>query len=333
MNKIKLSICIPTYNFGWIIGETLKSIIDQADDDIEVVVVDGGSTDNTKEIVLGFRQLSPKITYHRLKAKGGIDKDLARTVEFARGDYCWLMSSDDVFRPGAIQRVLNEIKLGYDIYVCNRTECDRSLKPARNLPWLSKEIDDDVFDLSTEEKLIKYFNKSQSIGALFSYISSIIFRHDKWNAAMHDERFTGSNYAHVFRLFSIMKNGGTLKYIRDSLILCRRCNDSFLENGLFNRYLIDINGYLFLASHLFSDAAVRRSFLAVMRREHKWYEFAALRNLAPDIASWNALERKLIEYGYPRVQLYVLRLLTSSRVIYSVARFIWRALNTIMLIK
>lgn len=333
MSKIPLSICIPTYNFGFIIGETLKSIIDQSGDDIEVVVLDGGSTDNTKEVVLGFQQLFPRITYHRLDTKGGIDKDMARTVELARGDYCWLMSSNDVFKSGAIQRVINEIKLGYDIYLCNRTECDRSLKPVRNSPWLSKEAKDNIFNLSTKVELINYFNKSQSIGALFSYMSSIIVRRDKWNGAAYDERFTGSNFAHVFRLFSILQNGGTLKYIRDPLILCRGNNDSFLERGLFNRYLIDIDGYLLLAVQLFSDDAVRRSFLAVVQRTHKWYKFAELKNLAPDVASWNVLERKLIAYGYPRAQLLFIRLMTSSRFIYWVARFFWKIPKTIMLLR
>jgi abequosyltransferase len=333
MNKISLSICIPTYNFGMVIGETLKSIIDQSSDDIEVVVVDGGSTDNTKEIVLGYQQLIPRIIYHRLDAKGGIDKDLARSVELARGNYCWLMSSDDVFKSGAVQRVINEIKLGCDIYLCNRTECDRSLNPVRNPPWLLKEVEDNIFNLSTKEELINYFNKSQSIGALFSYMSSIIVRRDKWIGATYDERFTGSNFGHVFRLFSILQNGGTLKYIRDPLILCRGNNDSFLERGLFNRYLIDINGYLYLGTHLFSDNAVRRSFLDVMQREHKWYELAVMKHLAPDIAGWNALERKLIAYGYTHAQLYFVRLVTSSRFIYWVARLFWKIPKTIMLLR
>ena len=331
MSKIPLSICIPTYNFGWVIGETLKSIIDQSSDDIEVVVLDGGSTDNTKEIVIGFQQLFPRITYHRLDAKGGIDKDMARTVELARGDYCWLMSSDDVFNSGAIQRIINEIKHGCDIYLCNRTECDRRLKPVRNLPMLLK-VEDDILSLSTKGELINYFNKSQGIGALFSYMSSIIVRRDRWNGVTYDERFTGTNFAHVFRLFSILQNGGTLKYIRDPLILCRGDNDSFQERGLFNRYLIDIDGYLFLAERLFSDDTVRRSFLAVMQREHKWYRLATLKILAPDITSWNALERKLTAYGYPHAQLFLVRFLTSSRFVYSTARFLRKILKTILLL-
>jgi len=51
MNRPRLSICIPTYNFGRFIGETLDSILPQATEDVEVTVVDGASTDNTADIV------------------------------------------------------------------------------------------------------------------------------------------------------------------------------------------------------------------------------------------------------------------------------------------
>ena len=51
----KLSICIPTYNRAAYIGETLASIISQSNDDIEIVIVDGASTDNTADVVTSFK--------------------------------------------------------------------------------------------------------------------------------------------------------------------------------------------------------------------------------------------------------------------------------------
>ncbi len=324
MNKIRLSICIPTYNFGLFIGKTLKSITDQPSDEIEVVVLDGGSTDNTEEIVLRFQQIFPRINYRRLDKKGGIDKDLFRTVALARGNYCWLMSSDDVIKAGAIQRVLDEIKLEHDIYLCNRTECDRNLSPIRDRHWLSEDIGDHVFKFSTQAGFIDYFNKSLSIGALFSYMSSIIVRRDKWNEIKYNEIFTGSNYAHVFMLFSILQKNATLKYIKDSLILSRGDNDSFSKEGLFKRRMLDIDGYLLLSSHLFPNEAVSNSFLAVMQREHAWYDFAALKRFSPDKATWNDLEQKLIKYRYSRAILLMVKITTSSPYLLSAARCLWR---------
>src|SRR5580704_4908013 len=124
MSQPKLSLCIPTYNFGRFIGETLHSILDQdGADQIEVVVVDGASTDNTTDIVTGLQKQYPQIKYYRLPAKGGIDRDMAKSVELATGDYCWLFSSDDIMREGAIASILEEIKFGYDIFLCKHMEC------------------------------------------------------------------------------------------------------------------------------------------------------------------------------------------------------------------
>ncbi len=146
MSEILLSICIPTYNFGQFIGETFKSVINQINDNVEIIVLDGGSTDNTPEIVQGFQRITSRIIFHRLDKKGGIDKDIARTVELARGEYCWLMSSDDAFKPGAIQRILDEIRSGQDVYLCNRTECDGRLVPIKDNYWLLSNLDDRILD-------------------------------------------------------------------------------------------------------------------------------------------------------------------------------------------
>ncbi len=83
MNKTALSICIPIYNFGAFIGETLASILPQATDEVEVLVVDGASTDNTPEVIAAIQRTFPGLRYNRLEKKGGIDRDMARSVELA----------------------------------------------------------------------------------------------------------------------------------------------------------------------------------------------------------------------------------------------------------
>ncbi len=329
MSNIRLSICIPTYNFGGFIGETLKSITDQTDKDVEIIVVDGASTDNTADVVRDFQKRFSNLTYHLLPVKGGVDKDLATAVNLARGDYCWLMSSDDVIKTGAIQRMMKEIESGHDICLCNRTECDGTLTPLRDHPWLAKDVPDKIFTFSTGRDFIKYLNSARSIGALFSYISSIVVKREKWNAVPYDGKMEGSNYAHAARLFSLLQHGGVLKYIREPLVLCRGDNDSFSTSGVVRRFQIDIDGYLFLANTLFADADVRQAFLAVMRREHRWYVFTELKSKIGSLDQWNDLEGKLRQYGYSRVGLIIVRSLGSLDYFMMAARFLWMVLKRI----
>jgi abequosyltransferase len=327
MSRVRLSICIPTYNFGAFIGETLHSIVGQATEDIEIVVVDGASTDNTPHVVQKVQQSFPRLRFHRRDTNMGVDADLAEAVELAQGHYCWLMSSDDVLAPHAVERILNELKGTHDVYLCNRTECDRNLRPMRQRPWLARNRGDEVFRFASNGDLLKYFGTARSLGALFSYISSIITRRDKWMAVTSDGRLDGSHYAHVFRLFALLRNNGSLKYIRAPLVLCRGGNDSFAGHGLLQRIALDLAGFDLLASILFDDSRARDAFKAVMRREHVWFELAALRNRTPDIGVWNEFESKLLAFGYSRRQLYIVKELARSSLILAIVRRLGKALR------
>lgn len=327
MGNVKLSICIPTYNFGEFIGETIESIIEQAGDEVEIVVGDGASTDNTEEIIRGYQSRFPNIFYHKFERKGGIDLDLAKTVGLAKGDYCWLLSSDDVLRPGAIRRVLDEIQFGHAIYLCNRTDCDRSLNEISCSYWLLSKHGDGVFDFSDNSVLLGYLKSAQSLGALFSYISSIIVRRADWEGISEIGILMGSNYAHVFKLFSIAQSGGKVGYIKDSLVSTRLFNDSFMVNGIARRYLIDLNGYQILADHLFIDNNVREAFKSVMRREHKWYFLAGLANKVKDRDEWNVLVGKLRSYGYHPAMLFAVGKLGRSRMMMAFTRYLRKLAN------
>ena len=108
----------------------------QATDEVEIVVLDGGSTDNTAEVVEGFRSAFPRLRYYRQDFKGGIDRDMAKSVELARGEYCWLFSSDDVMAEGALDRILRKIRSRMDLYLCGFTKCTIDMKPVAKHPIL-----------------------------------------------------------------------------------------------------------------------------------------------------------------------------------------------------
>jgi len=330
MGDLRLSICIPTYNFGQFIGETLESIVgQQASDEVEIIVGDGGSTDNTAEVVKRYQPYFPRLTYYNFDKKSGVDLDLSRTVELARGDYCWLMSSDDVLRPGAIQRVLNEITLEHTVYLLNRTMCDRNLKPViRKNSWLPNGTPDAVYHFTDRSELLAYLNAAESIGALFSYISSIVVSREKWSATGFDERFAGSNYAHVFRLCSMLKAGGSsLKYIKAPLVLCRGDNDSFLDKGLANRFRIDFDGYRLLGEVLFPDDESQVALKAVMRRHHRWYNLLRLKSEIDEDFKWKEIENSLFSYNYGYWELFLINTLGSSRLVVSSLRSVKKLLR------
>jgi glycosyltransferase involved in cell wall biosynthesis len=94
-----VSIVVPSFNQGPFIRETLESCLAQDYRPLEVIVVDGGSADETLSIL---RQMSaPELRWQSEPDHGVVDavnKGLMR----ARGEFLSIQSSDDVFRPGAV---------------------------------------------------------------------------------------------------------------------------------------------------------------------------------------------------------------------------------------
>ena len=128
-SSIQLSICIPTLNRGSYIGATLDSIASQLTDEVEIVIVDGGSTDNTLEVVAGFQKSISSLRYINRKTTSldnpvapsgtGFDRDCSYAVEQAVGRYCWLFTDDDLLKPGAIARVLEATQREYELIIVN----------------------------------------------------------------------------------------------------------------------------------------------------------------------------------------------------------------------
>jgi abequosyltransferase len=115
----KLSICIATYKRGLFIGETLDSILVQMEPGVEIVVVDGASPDNTPEVMAEYLARYPVIRYKREKVNSGVDADYDKAVGYAKGEYCWLMTDDDLLKPGAVARVLQSIEVAPELIVVN----------------------------------------------------------------------------------------------------------------------------------------------------------------------------------------------------------------------
>ena len=102
MTLPRISIIIPSFNQGTFIEETLKSVLVQDYPNLELIVMDGGSTDNTTEIL---KRYSDRITHWESEKDRGqthaINKGLAR----ATGEVWAYLNSDDLLAPGALHRV------------------------------------------------------------------------------------------------------------------------------------------------------------------------------------------------------------------------------------
>jgi abequosyltransferase len=250
-----LSICIPTYNFGRFIGETLRSILSQATPAVEVVVLDSGSTDDTAAVVQQFQREFSGLRYCREDKKNGIDRDMALVVEMARGDYCWLFSADDVMVPGALALALNEIKTEADVYLCMHSNHTFSMDliDERHPVFRSKVAFG--YELSDPRQQMKYFSDAMSTEAFFSFMGGLIVKRATWRSVPLNEIFVGSCWAHVSRLFELIPKGLRVRFVAAVFLQRRGDNDSFATHGVVRRYSLAIRGYQELARHFWGESS------------------------------------------------------------------------------
>jgi len=319
--SIKLSICIPTYNFGKFIGETLESIIPQLNDKTEVVILDGASTDNTKEIVQYYQTLSPHINYFRQSEKGGIDKDMHLSVKYARGEYCWLFSSDDIMQKRALAELLSEIQEGHDVYLCNFTICDFNTSITMEEHFIFKKKKKAIYNLSNESIRREYFESAIATPAFFSFMGSIVIKRSRWiESSDQQPDFFGTCWAHAARIFRMIPYGLIVKHLPDSFLRKRSFNDSFMDKGFIHRISIAIDGYHEIANAIFGITSfeafhIRRA----LRNEFPFQTFLSakesVRNQQDRKELWRLYKKTYIDFPQNRWAYFTLLTLLPNPII------------------
>lgn len=100
--KPKVSIILPTFNRAHLIGKAIDSILSQTYGDFELIVIDDGSTDNTKEVVSSISDSRVVFVQHSENRGGGAARNTG--IGCARGEYIAFQDSDDEWYPDKLSR-------------------------------------------------------------------------------------------------------------------------------------------------------------------------------------------------------------------------------------
>ncbi len=105
----RISIVTPSYNQGCYIEETIRSVLLQNYPNLEYVIIDGGSTDETVDII---KKYEPWLTYWVSEPDRGQSHAIHKGFQNASGDICNWLCSDDTFLQETLCKVVKNIKLG-----------------------------------------------------------------------------------------------------------------------------------------------------------------------------------------------------------------------------
>lgn len=103
-----VSVVMPTFNRGDRIQNAIRSILDQTYKDWELIIVDDGSTDSTKRVVMDFAH--PKIKYHKIEHQNNISKVRNYGNSLARGEIIVVQDSDDISFPDRLEAIVECFK-------------------------------------------------------------------------------------------------------------------------------------------------------------------------------------------------------------------------------
>jgi glycosyltransferase involved in cell wall biosynthesis len=109
----KVTIIMATYNRGHLIEETLESIFNQSFRNWECLIIDDGSTDNTKEVLQPYLEKENRFSYHERdnNHKKGLPGCRNQGLELAKGDYIIFFDDDDIVHPDNLKISIGTIKL------------------------------------------------------------------------------------------------------------------------------------------------------------------------------------------------------------------------------
>ena len=105
--NFKISVIIPTYNRKNIIGKSIKSVLNQTYTNLEVIVVDDGSSDHTEEVIKKIKD--ERIKYIKLTENNGGSNARNIGIKQATGKFISFQDSDDIFYHEKLERQMNNI--------------------------------------------------------------------------------------------------------------------------------------------------------------------------------------------------------------------------------
>lgn len=106
---MKFSVIVPAYNGEKYISETLDCLLNQTEKDIEIVVVNDGSTDSTQQLVESYAQKYPAIVLHN-QENAGVSAARNKGIELARGEFIIFIDSDDLISRNSLEILYSALK-------------------------------------------------------------------------------------------------------------------------------------------------------------------------------------------------------------------------------
>lgn len=298
MNTQKISVVIPAYNVAAWLPRTMDSLLAQTHPDLEIIVVDDGSVDETASVMKAYTENHANIRYI-YKENGGVTSARLRGAAEASGDWVAFMDGDDYVEPWMYARLL-EIALAHDADIAH---CGHQI----HFPDDRIEFVHGTGKFRHQDRRLGLWDLLDNNEASLSLCTKLYRRHlfegvENWmdtdirynedllmNYYLFDRArsaiFEGiCPYHYILRPGSASYSEPTEKYFFDPIrvrqILLERCSEemrddvrqSLMRNMLFNYAVLDVR------KDRAKYASYRKRVRKLLVEQKKYYRLLSLRN-------------------------------------------------------
>ena len=195
-----LTIITPSFNSAKTIERTIKSILDQEFLDYEYLIIDGASKDNTLDIVKKYHSsFDGKMKWYSEPDKGIYDA-FNKGIRLAKGEYVWIVNSDDYMEPNALSVLGN--------YICSQKTKPEVISAAMNFINMQGEISRVA---KSNQKQADYCYKTNGMGV--THPATIVAKSVYSQYGLYDDEFKICGDIDWF--FRIYKSGVKICFIDD----------------------------------------------------------------------------------------------------------------------
>ncbi len=181
--SVLVSIIIPAYNAGATLAPSVKSALSQTHENLEVIIVDDGSKDDTRKIAEDFKKADPRVSVLGHKINRGLSAARNTALRIASGDYILFLDADDTLEPFGITQAL-DAALRYDADYVDSYE----IVHLSGLKSAAKAFTEGPLPARTEA--YGSLHQSPKIADQYFYIKGKLLRKDLVRGVFFDESLT-----------------------------------------------------------------------------------------------------------------------------------------------
>jgi glycosyltransferase involved in cell wall biosynthesis len=219
----KISIITPSYNQGEYIEETITSILDQGYPNLELIVMDGGSTDETVEIL---KKYDDQITFWQSELDKGQTDAINNGFKKCTGDIVTWLCSDDYYEGKCLFKVAEAFLNNLDInLVCgDRRTFGLGIKDTHYIGWESKETLEETMFYGHYDQPPSFYRK-EVWDSIFPLTTELRVYMDCEMWLMYLLKYGMNKAMHIENLFAHGRFHATSKSVNEA-VLCRRVLNS-----------------------------------------------------------------------------------------------------------